>query len=411
MIFPVRDPLARATDASSGARRPLVVICAAVALDAAGISLIFPILPGLLRAMTGRDEVSALFGATLAVYAFMQFVFAPVLGVLSDRYGRRPVLLLSLAGSAIDYVIMAFTPYLWLLFAGRAMAGLTAANMAVATSYIADITPEAQRARRFGLLNACFGAGFVIGPVIGGVLGDISLRDPFLAAAALNGVNLAIALFVLPESHHPDRKRIDWRALNPFVPLRWALTFRALVPLLAVFLLISLVGQTYSTVWVLFVEDRFDWTATEVGLSLGMFGALVALAQAFAIGPVTQWLGERGALLLGIGCEAVAMLSLAFVQTSWIVLVLIPLIAFGGIGLPALRSLQTNIVDRERQGQLHGVIASFGSLAAIFGPLVFSWIYAVSRSGWTGVVWIVGVAIYVCTVPVVLGVARGGGRA
>lgn len=187
--------------------RPLIVIFATVALDAAGAALIFPILPALLRAMTGADEVSALFGAMLALYAFMQFIFAPVLGVLSDRYGRRPVLLLSLAGSTIDYLIMAFTPYLWLLFAGRAMAGLTAANTAVATAYIADITPEAERARRFGLFHAFFGAGFVMGPVIGGVLGDISVRDPFLAAAVLNGVNLLVALFILPNDISPSASR------------------------------------------------------------------------------------------------------------------------------------------------------------------------------------------------------------
>ena len=261
--------------------RPLAVIYATVSLDAAGLALIFPILPGLLRAMTGVHEVSALFGDMLALYALAQFVGAPVLGVLSDRFGRRPVLLLSLAGSAVDYLIMAFTPYLWLLFVGRALAGLTAANTAVATAYIADITPEAERAHRFGLFQAFFGGGFVIGPVIGGVLGDISPRDPFFAAAALNGLNLLLAIFVLPESHKPDRTPIDWRALNPLVPLRWASSFRTLLPLLAVFLLIGLVGQTYSTVWVLFVEDRFDWTATEVGLSLGAFGALVVVAQGF----------------------------------------------------------------------------------------------------------------------------------
>ena len=180
--------------------RPLAVIYATVALDAAGLALIFPILPGLLRSMAGVHEVSALFGDMLALYALMQFVGAPVLGVLSDRFGRRPVLLLSLAGSAIDYLIMAFTPYLWLLFVGRALAGLTAANTAVATAYIADITPEAERAHRFGLFQAFFGGGFVIGPVIGGVLGDISPRDPFFAAAALNGLNLLLAVFVVVES-------------------------------------------------------------------------------------------------------------------------------------------------------------------------------------------------------------------
>ena len=360
--------LGQAGEPPSTMSRPVVVIYATVALNAAGIALIFPILPSLLRSMTGTSEVSTLFGAMLALYAFMQFVFAPVLGVLSDRYGRRPVLLLSLAGSTIDYLIMAFTPYLWLLFVGRAMAGLTAANTAVATAYIADITPEALRARRFGLFHACFGAGFAMGPVVGGVLGDIWLRDPFLAAAALNGINLAIALFILPELHQPRREPIDWRALNPFLPLRWALTFRALIPLLAVFLLIHLVGETYTSVWVLFVEDRFQWTRTEIGFSLSAFGALVVLAQAFAIGPLTRWLGERGTLLLGIACGAAALLALAFAQASWIVFAVIPLLAFGGTGEPALQSLQTNAVDRERQGELQGVVASFVGLAAIFGP-------------------------------------------
>ncbi len=390
--------------------RPLFVILATVALDAAGIGLIFPILPRLLREMSGAGEVSALFGAMLALYALMQFAFSPVLGVLSDRFGRRPVLLISLAGSTVDYLIMAFTPFLWLLFVGRAIAGLTAANVAVATAYIADITPEAQRAKRFGLFNACFGAGFVMGPVIGGVLGDIWLRYPFLIAAALNGLNLAIALFVLPESHKPERVPIHWRQLNPLLPLRWALTFRQLVPLLAVFLLLNLVGQTYVTVWVLFAEDRFQWTGAIVGLSLGAFGVMVAAAQALATGPVTSWLGERGALLLGIVCEAVALFVLAFANAGWIAFVLMPLFAFGGIGIPALQSLQTNSVDRDRQGQLQGVIASLVSVTAVLGPLLFSWVYALSRPHWDGLVWIIGVAIYVFTVPFVLAVPRRGNR-
>lgn len=386
--------------------RSLAVIYATVALDAAGIALIFPILPGLLRSMAGSGNVYTLFGVMLAAYAFMQFVFAPVLGVLSDRYGRRPVLLLSLAGSAIDYLIMAFTPYLWLLFAGRAMAGLTAANTAVATAYIADITPEAERARRFGLFHAFFGAGFVIGPVIGGALGGVWLRAPFLAAAVLNGINLSMALFMLPESHRPERKPVAWRTLNPFVPLRWALAFRALVPLLAVFLLINLVGQTYTTVWVLFVEDRFRWTDTVVGLSLGTFGALVALSQAFAVAPVVRWLGERGALLVGIACEAGALLILSFARAGWVAFALLPLLAFGGVGIPALKSMQANAVDRDRQGQLQGVVAALVSLAAIIGPLLFSWIYSLSRPDWTGLVWLVGVALFAVAVPIVLVVPK-----
>lgn len=386
--------------------RSLVVIYATVALDAAGIALIFPILPALLRSLAGTDEVSAMFGGMLAVYSCMQFVFSPLLGVLSDQFGRRPVLLLSLAGAAVDNLIMALAPCLWLLFAGRAMAGLTAANAAVATAYIADITPEADRARRFGLFHACFGAGFVLGPVIGGILGDIAPRDPFLAAAALNGMNFLLAIFMLPESHRPARKPLAWRTLNPLAPLRWALAFRSLIPLLAAFLLISLVGQTYSTVWVLFTEDRFDWSATEVGLSLGLFGTLVALVQTLAIAPLIRLMGERGTLLLGIMCEALALLIFAVAQAGWIVFATIPLLAFGGVGLPALRALQTNAVDGARQGQLQGVTASLASLTAIFGPLVFSWVYQVSRPDRSGIVWLIGMAICALAVPVVLAVPK-----
>ncbi|MBR0689275.1 TCR/Tet family MFS transporter [Bradyrhizobium manausense] len=386
--------------------RPLVAILACAALEASGIALIFPSLPNLLRAMAGTNNVSALYGTLLALHALTQFVVTPVLGVLSDRLGRRPVLLLALAGSTVDYLIMAFTPYPWLLFVSRTIAGLTAAGVAMITATIADITPEAERARRFGLFHACFGAGFVIGPVIGGMLGDISLRAPFLAAAAVSSVNVLLVLFVLPETHRTECKPFAWRTLNPFAPLRWALTFRTLIPLLSVFLLVSLVGQTYSTVWVLFVTDRFHWTATDIGVSLGVFGALVTLVQAFAIAPLTRRLGERGTLLLGIGCEAVALFILAFAQAGWIAFALIPLIAFGGISAPALRALQSKAVDGERQGQLQGVVASFVSLAAIFGPLAFGGVYALSRPGWTGLVWVIGAAIFAVTVPMVLAVPK-----
>jgi DHA1 family tetracycline resistance protein-like MFS transporter len=387
-------------------KRSLIVIFGIAAMDAAGIALMFPILPNLLRDITGVEEISELFGQVLALYALMQFVFAPVLGVLSDRYGRRPVLLLSLAGSTVDYLIMAFAPSLWLLLLGRALAGLTAANGAVTAAYIADITPEAGRARRFGLYQAFFGAGFVIGPLIGGALGDIWWREPLFAAAALNGINFVLALFLLPESHRSERAPIDWRALNPLAPLRWAFTLRPLLPLLAVLLMISFVSQTYTTVWVLFVGDRFDWSGTQVGVSLGLFGALVALAQAFAVGPIVRRLGEGGTVLVGIASESTALLALAFAQSEWIVLAAIPLIGFGSIGLSALRSLQANAVDSQHQGELQGVAASLVGLAAIFGPLVFSEIYSLSTPGGSGLVWLVGVAIYALAVPLVIAAAK-----
>ena len=381
-----------------------MVVFAIVAIDAAGLALIFPVLPGLLRSIAATDDISTLFGALLALHTSMQFVFSPLLGVLSDRYGRKPLLLLALVGSVADYAIMAFTPNLWLLFVGRAVAGMTGAATAATGAYIADISSDAERARRFALLQACFGAGFVVGPVIGGVLGDIGSRDPFFFAAALGGLNVLLTLVVLPESRAPEHTPIDWRTLNPLRPLRWALTLRLLLPLLIAFFLIAMVGQMYNTVWVLFVQDRFSWTDTDVGLSIAAFGGLVALVQAFGVSPLVRAFGERTSVLLGVACQATGLLVLAFAHAGWIAFAVIPLLALGGIGLPALQSLQANVVERNLQGQLQGVVASVSSLAAISGQLIFSWIYALSHASWNGFVWIVGVAIFALSTPLLLAI-------
>lgn len=388
--------------------KALVVILAAVMLDAIGIGLIFPILPALLREVGHADDVSLLLGVMLALYSACQFLFSPVLGVLSDRFGRRPVLLVSLAGAAIDYVIMALAPHLWLLVLGRAIAGITSANMAVATAYITDITTEEERAQRFGLFHAMFGVGFIIGPVIGGILGDWWLRSPFLAAAVLNGLNFALALFVLPESRKgkPDA-RFTWETLNPFKPLAWALNFRALVPLMAIFLILNFVGTVYGTAWAQFSEDRFAFNGTMIGLSLGAFGICHALAQAFLTGPAVKRLGERWALIVGMAFETGAMLTLAFAGHGWLLFAMAPLFALGGIGMPALQSLTTQQVDADRQGQLQGVLASIVSIASVFGPLLFSTIYAAVRADWPGMIWIVAIFIYLLALPLMVGIRRG----
>lgn len=223
--------------------RSLTVIFTAIVLDAVGIGLIFPLLPQLLQEITHADNVAPYIGTLTALYAVMQFVFAPVLGALSDRLGRRPVLLISLAGAAVNYLFLAFAPNLLLLFIGRAIAGLTSANVSVATAYITDISPEEKRARRFGLFNAMFGLGFIIGPVLGGVLGDHWLRLPFIAAAALNGANLLLALFVLPESRPGSRERIALSALNPLKPLSAVLEVKSLLPVIILFFLFSATGE------------------------------------------------------------------------------------------------------------------------------------------------------------------------
>ncbi len=273
-----------------------------------------------------------------ALYGVTQFVFAPVLGALSDNVGRRPVLLFSLAGAAIDYVVMAFAPQLWMLLVGRAIAGLSSANVSVATAYITDISPEDTRARRFGLFNAMFGAGFIIGPVLGGLLGDYWLRLPFIAAAVLNACNLILAWFVLPESRVPARQKIDLAALNPLRPLRWALSMKRLLPIILVFFILSATGEVYGTCWALWGFDTFHWNGFWIGLSLGTFGVCQTLVQAFLPGPATKLLGERGAVLVGLACACLALVALAFATQGWVVLAIMPIFALGGIGTPALQA-------------------------------------------------------------------------
>jgi DHA1 family tetracycline resistance protein-like MFS transporter len=385
--------------------RALIIILSAVTLDAIGIGLIFPILPRLLASVTHADNVAPYVGLIYALYAAIQFVCSPILGMMSDRFGRRPVLLLSLAGAAIDYLFMAFAPELWMLIVGRAIAGLTSANMAIATAYITDITPEAQRAGRFGLFHAMFGIGFIVGPILGGVLGDYWVRAPFIAAAVLNGLNFLLALFVLPESRPgTPGTRFELSSLNPLLPLGWALRLPALLPLIAVFFILNFVGNMYGTVWALFGTDAFRWNGLMVGLSLGAYGLFHAVVQALLPGPVARRIGERNALLLGLACESAGLLATGIATAGWVVFAVVPLYALGGVGVPALQSLTTQQVDANRQGQLQGVMASIVSIASIFGPLFFSGVYFAVRDSWPGLVWIVGVAIYVLALPLIFGI-------
>ncbi|OEZ45676.1 tetracycline resistance protein, class C [Janthinobacterium sp. MP5059B] len=385
----------------------LPVIFTTVVLDAVGIGLIFPILPALLREVTHADNVAPYIGIMTALYALMQFIFAPVLGALSDRLGRRPVLLLSLAGAAVNYLFLAFATSLWMLLLGRAIAGLTSANVSVATAYITDISPEVKRARRFGLLNAMFGAGFIIGPVLGGALGDYGLRLPFMAAAVLNAGNLLLAWHLLPESRHPSRTptrgKIDLAALNPLRPLRWVFSEKSLLPITVIFFTFSAAGEVYGVCWALWGHDAFAWNGLWIGLSLGAFGVCQALAQAFLPGPAVKLLGERATILAGVACACVALTVMAFATRSWMIFAIMPVFALGGIGAPALQSLATRQVAEDRQGQFQGVLASAVSLASVLCPLVFSSIYFGVRAYWPGAVWLSVIVVYAALVPLVLG--------
>ncbi len=382
--------------------KALIVILLSVTIDAIGIGLIFPILPSLLQELTGSSDISILYGLILAGYALMLFIFAPLLGVLSDRFGRRPILMIAMGGAAIDYLIMTFAPTIEILVIGRLIAGMTAASMAVASAYITDISNQDERAQRFGLLYACFGVGFIVGPALGGVLGDIWLRAPFLAAAILNGLNLLLAIFLLPESRKGKKQTMNIKKLNPFAPIMWAMNLASIRQLLIISVGFAFVGTIYSTIWVLFTQDKFAWSVGMVGLSLTAYGLFQAASSALLAGPINSWLGEKKTVLFGLVIEMLALVFIAFIGQWWMLFILIPLFAIGDVGGPALQSLLTSKVGEDEQGQLQGVVMSLASLAAVAGPVFFTAIYSIIRLEWPGGIWLVALALYIIMLPFII---------
>ena len=382
--------------------KALVVILLSVTLDAVGIGLIMPILPTLLRDLTGIVEIAFLYGAILAAYGAMAFLFAPILGMLSDRYGRRPILMLAMGGAALDYLVMAFAPNIEIFVLGRLVAGITAASMAVSMAYIADISVHSQRTKRFGLLYACFGVGFIIGPVIGGLLGELWIKAPFLLAAALNAINLLLAIFLLPESRQGTEQQFNWKEMNPFKPLMWAFHFQAIRPLLSVMAIMGFIGAVYVSVWVLFLEDKFGWSMAMIGLSLAAYGVFQALAQAFLAGTVASRFGEKNTILLGVYIELLALCLIAFAGYGWMVFALLPLFAMGGIGEPALQSLLSIRVGEDNQGKLQGVLTSLVTLASVLGLLIFPALYGLLKPIWPGGIWMIALLLYAAVIPVII---------
>ncbi len=386
-------------DRETSVNRPLTVILVTLWLDAVGMSLVFPILPGLLRELAGAEATSLHYGGLLAVYAAMQFLFSPVLGALSDRFGRRPVLLASLAGAAADYVLMALAPSLAWLYIGRVLSGITGASMAVGTAYITDVTPEADRARRYGQMGAAMGLGFVVGPLIGGALGEWSLRAPFVAAAVMNALNLAMAWFALPESNQNRTARLDASKFNAFSALHRLQGRPPMLPLVGVFAVVALVSQVPGSLWILYGQHRYDWTAWVAGLSLACYGGLHAVSQAFVTGPMVARLGERRALLAGMAADGIGFVGMGVAVAAWMPFALLPLFAVGGLALPALQAVLARQVDEQHQGELQGMLASLASLIGIGGPLVVTAGFAATQASWPGCVWIAAAAVYLLALP------------
>jgi len=389
--------------------RSRLVILFIVVLDAIGIGVVFPTLPGLLRSLShGGGDLVRQYGYLLAAYALTMLFASPVLGVLSDRFGRRPVLLFSLIGTAFDDLVMALTPSLWLLYVGRTLAGLTGANMTVATAYLADVSTEDERADVFGKMQACFGLGFVAGPVLGGLAGMYSVRAPFYAAAAMNVLGAVLCWWFLPESLTKREQRpVSLAQLNPFGALRSVLGMHGIGRMLFVFITMEMVGQVPSVLWVIYGVTRFGWTPFTVGVSFAVFGALHALCQAFLPGRAKNKFGERGSVLVGMVCDAFGYVVYSLARTTAVAFSIIPLLCLGGIAMPSVQSMLSRSVDESRQGELQGVLTSFNSLIAVVGPVVAASLYDVARSrvpGYPGAIWLVPVLLYV---PCFLLLARG----
>jgi DHA1 family tetracycline resistance protein-like MFS transporter len=348
-------------------------------IDALGFGLVVPIVPSLVLKLSGLSVsgASVWVGLLLAAYALMQFVCAPILGGLSDRFGRRPVLLLSLSGICANYLLLAWAPSLTWLFLGRLIAGGTAANAATATAYIADVTPPRDRAGQFGLVGAMFGVGFVLGPAVGGVLGGYGLRLPFLVAAGLAGCNVLYGLFVLPESLPPERRRpIDWRRANPMGSLRLVMASRNLGRLAIAWGAIWFALGALQSTFVLANQARFGWDTKQNGMALAAAGLGSAVVQGLLVRRVVPALGERRAAIVGGMLAVCAYLCIAFAPFGWVVLLGLIIQAAGGITSPAVQGLVSASAAADRQGETQGALASVQGLTAIVSPLIASWVFS-----------------------------------
>lgn len=360
-------------------RLPLIFVLTTVMIDAMGIGLIMPIMPNLLIEVQGGSLAdAAIWGGILSTaFAVMQFLFSPVLGSLSDAYGRRPVLLISLFVMTLDYLVMAWAGSLWLLLIGRLVGGITAATHATAGAYIADISKPTEKAANFGLLGAAFGAGFVMGPLIGGLLGEMGTRAPFYAAAVLAGFNFTLGWFVMRETVTDDTRRaFAWRRANPFGAFRAMASIPGIKGLLWVYFLYSVAIYVYPAIWSYFTAERFGWQPQMIGVSLAVYGVSMALVQGGLLRYLVRWFGERRTVLWGQIFDFFAFGILAVITSGNLALALIPISAIGAVVQPALQGLMSRAVADNQQGELQGVMTAVHALSMVISPLMMTAVFA-----------------------------------
>ena len=357
----------------------VIFIFITLLLDMLALGIIIPILPKLIEGFVDNDTANAarIFGLFGTIWALMQFVFSPVLGGLSDRFGRRPVVLLSNFGLAADYVVMALAPTLSWLFVGRMISGITSASISTSFAYVADVTAPENRAAMFGKVGVAFGAGFILGPALGGLLGEIDPRLPFWVAAGLSFANGLYGLFILPESLPPERRSpFKWKSANPIGALHLLRSNRTLAGLSMATFFAQLAHVVLPSTFVLYATYRYGWTTGAVGATLALVGLCAMIVQGAAIGPIVKRLGERKALFLGLVCGAAGFVIFGAAPTGHLFWIGIPVMALWGISGAATQSLTTQLVAPDQQGQLQGATTSVQSVSELIGPFLFTLTFA-----------------------------------
>jgi MFS transporter, DHA1 family, tetracycline resistance protein len=371
------------SNASGPGGATFVFILVMVAFDMLAFGIIAPVLPDLIRQFEGGDfgRASDLTGYLLLVWNAMQFLFSPILGAWSDRFGRRPIILLSCLGLGIDYIVMALAPTLTWLFIGRIVSGITASNISTAFAYVTDVTPADKRAKPFGYISAAFGLGFVIGPAVGGYLGNSNLRAPFWAAAILSLLNSLYGFFVLPESLPVERRaKSAWHMANPVGSLKLLRSHTVLAGLATVVTLYYLAHASLPSMWALYTEERYGWNRSDVGLSLAVVGVCASIISGVLVGPFVKRFGERRSVLFGLLCGTLGFAGFALAARGWMLYAVIPFIALWGIAAPAIQSLMSQRVDLSSQGKLQGAINSLRAITGMAGPVLFTQVFAFAIS-------------------------------
>lgn len=348
-------------------------------IDVTGLGIILPVLPKLITELihSGLSDASVYGGWLMFSYAFMQFLFAPVLGGLSDRFGRRPVILFSLFGFAVDYLFLALAPTIGWLFVGRIFAGITGASFTTASAYIADVSTPEKRSQNFGLLGAAFGLGFIIGPVLGGVLGQYGSRIPFFTAAGLAMLNWLYGYFILPESlKEEDKRNFSWKRANPVGSLKQLMKYPIISGLILSMVLIYISAHSVQSTWTFYTMEKFNWNEAWVGYSLGFVGLSAAVVQGGLIRVIIPKLGQKWSVYVGLSFYAVGFLLFAFASKGWMMFAFMVPYALGGIAGPSLRGIMSNQVPSNEQGELQGGLTSLISVTSIIGPPVMTGLFA-----------------------------------